>query len=114
MNWNFIPARGAIGGVLVGFKNYLFDIVSWQHFQLCDVTIVRNQIDNLSWRLIVVYGSPYEDEKLEFINELHMVMPTWVGPTLLGGGGGLTWLGIKREKVMVISISAMLLLLMGG
>jgi hypothetical protein len=87
MNWNFIPARGAIGGVLVGFKNYLFDIVSWQHFQLCDVTIVRNQIDNLSWRLIVVYGSPYEDEKLGFIKELHMVMPTWVGPTLLGGGG---------------------------
>jgi hypothetical protein len=87
MNWNFIPARGAIGGVLVGFKNYLFDIVSWQHFQLCDVTIVRNQIDNLSWRLIVVYGSPYEDEKLEFINELHMVMNMGRSHPFRGGGG---------------------------
>jgi hypothetical protein len=56
MNWNFILAKGTTGGVLVGFKNQLFDIVSWQYFEFCVVTIVTNQIDNLNWRLTVVYG----------------------------------------------------------
>jgi hypothetical protein len=56
MNWNFILAKGTAGGVLVGFKNQLFDIVSWQYFEFCVVTIVTNQIDNLNWRLTVVYG----------------------------------------------------------
>jgi hypothetical protein len=34
----------------------------------------------------VVYGSPYEESKGEFINELHLVMDGWQGSTLLGGG----------------------------
>jgi hypothetical protein len=32
----------------------------------------------------VVYGSPYDETKLEFIDELHFVMGVWVGPTLVG------------------------------
>jgi hypothetical protein len=38
------------------------------------VTVVKNMVNNLIWRLIVVYGSPYEEIKLEFIEELDMVM----------------------------------------
>jgi hypothetical protein len=32
----------------------------------------------------VVYGSPYEETKLEFIDELQLVMWNWEGPTLVG------------------------------
>jgi hypothetical protein len=39
----------------------------------------------------VVYGSPYEESKGEFINELHLVMDGWQGSTLLGGGVILIW-----------------------
>jgi hypothetical protein len=31
------------------------------------------------WRLIVVYGSPYEESKMEFIDELDSIMGTWQG-----------------------------------
>jgi hypothetical protein len=48
------------------------------------------------WRLIVVYVSPYEDHKLEFIFELHRVMPYWQGPTLVGGDFNLV--RTQREK----------------
>jgi hypothetical protein len=37
----------------------------------------------------VVYGPAYDELKLEFISELHLVMGGWPGPTLLGGGGGI-------------------------
>jgi hypothetical protein len=32
-----------------------------------------------------VYGSPYEESKVEFIDELHLIMGLLGGSTLLGG-----------------------------
>jgi hypothetical protein len=60
--------------------------------------MVRNVRDNFVWRLIVVYGTPYEDAKVEFINELHEVMTKWQGPTVLGGI--LIWSEARKKKVM--------------
>jgi endonuclease/exonuclease/phosphatase (EEP) superfamily protein YafD len=33
----------------------------------------------------VVYGSPYDEGKTEFIDELHMILSSWRGPILVGG-----------------------------
>jgi exonuclease III len=85
MSWNFVPAKGTARGILVGFKNSSHELINWQLFQFCAVSVVKNMVDNLIWRLIVVYGSPYEETKLEFIEELDMVMAKWNGPTLVGG-----------------------------
>jgi hypothetical protein len=60
MTWKYMPPRGTTGGILVGFKNPTFEIVSWQYFELCVTIIVKTQVDNFTWWLIVVYGSPYE------------------------------------------------------
>jgi hypothetical protein len=38
----------------------------------------------------VVYGSPYDSDKLEFLEDLSSVLGKWQGPTLVGGGGGLS------------------------
>jgi hypothetical protein len=46
----------------------------------------------------VVYGSPYEESKTEFIEELDKVMGDWQGPTLAGGGGDFNLLKSQREK----------------
>jgi hypothetical protein len=35
--------------------------------------------------LIVIYGTPYEEFKEDFVKELHEVMTVWQGPTMLGG-----------------------------
>jgi hypothetical protein len=40
---------------------------------------------SFSWKLVMVYGSPYEEGKQAFIDELHSVMAGWQGPTLIGG-----------------------------
>jgi hypothetical protein len=32
-----------------------------------------------------VYGSPYEEKKPEFIDELHVVLAGWQGPVVVGG-----------------------------
>jgi hypothetical protein len=39
--------------------------------------ILRDDRSNFSWRLCVVYGSPYEEGKADFIDELHVVLSSW-------------------------------------
>jgi hypothetical protein len=53
------------------------------------MSIVRSKVDNFTWRLIVVYGSPYEDTKQEFLDELHNVMGMWQGPNMVVGDSNL-------------------------
>jgi hypothetical protein len=85
MDWKFKHARGTSGGILIGLRYTYFSIVSWKEFKHCVVVIVKNITDDFVWRLVVVYGTPYEEFKVDFINELHEVMGGWQGPTILGG-----------------------------
>jgi hypothetical protein len=92
MDWKFLSAKGTLGSILVGFKSLTFEIVNWQQYEYCVSLIVKNQLDNFMWRLMVVYGSPYEEKKMDFICELHLVVRLarshldWEGG---GGAGGI-------------------------
>jgi hypothetical protein len=83
---NFIPAVGtAGGGILLGCKSSLIEVLSWQKFKFCLSVMVKIVCDKLVWKLIVVYGSPYDESKNEFVDELHMVMGDGNDPVILGG-----------------------------
>jgi hypothetical protein len=84
MSWNYIPANRIAGAILVGFNNHKIEILSWLVYNFCAISIVKNYEDEFIWGLIVVYGSPYEESKTEFIEELDKVMGDWKGPTLIG------------------------------
>jgi hypothetical protein len=73
MDWRFKSARGPSGGILIGLKSACFSIVSWKECKYCVVVIVKNITYNFIWRLVVVYGTPYAEFKIEFINELFWV-----------------------------------------
>jgi len=66
-NWNFLPACGTAGGILVGLRNTKFNILRWDIKQFCISAFVSNVRDNFSWRLVTVYGSSYEKHKHEFL-----------------------------------------------
>jgi len=58
--------------------------------------MIKNSLDKFVWRLVVVYGSPYEEGKLEFLQELENILGNWDGPTVLGGDFNL--INNAREK----------------
>ena len=84
-SWNYLPAEGTAGGILVGFRTSRIEVLSWKLNNFSVSVSIRNSADNFCWRLIVVYGSAYEHNKQEFIDELHTVVDDWDGPTLVGG-----------------------------
>ena len=61
------------------------EIIGWWKLKFCLTVVLRNTYDNFTWKLCVVYGSPYNEGKQEFINELHSLFDNWSGPFLIGG-----------------------------
>ena len=100
--WQFFPAIGTTGGILVGFNNKKFDILAHQLKTYAISVMIKNCVDNFIWRFICVYGSAYEEGKMEFIEELEGMLENWSGPTVLGGDFNLVT-NIK-EKIMVLLI----------
>lgn len=47
--------------------------------------MIQDKKSGFSWKLVVVYGSPYDSGKPDFIRELQDVMQKWQGPILVGG-----------------------------
>jgi len=56
-NSNYLPAVGTACGILVGFRNNTFDVLSWdiKHFSVS--AVVKNTSNKMVWKLITVYGS---------------------------------------------------------
>jgi hypothetical protein len=73
------------GGILVGVSIDMFDVIKWDILSYCVSVHIKAKKDNVLWRVIVVYGSAYEEHKLDSVNELHNVYACWNGPTLVGG-----------------------------
>lgn len=88
--WNFLPAVGTAGGILIGVREDLYNVVVGDKLQFSLAVMITDRKSNFVWKLIVVYGPPYEDGKLAFIDELHTVMNSWSGPTIIGGDFNLS------------------------
>jgi hypothetical protein len=83
--WEFLPAKKTTGGILVGVRedSFLMSNVSILNFSISCMLLDKKT--TMSWRLVIVYGSPYDEGKPEFIDELHLVLSKWQGPTIMGG-----------------------------
>ena len=78
----------------------LFEVLSWNINQYSVTVLFKNKSDSNIWRYISVYGTAYDEYKLDFINELHNVMASWVGPTAIGA----TLISLERRVRKVVAI----------
>jgi hypothetical protein len=83
--WNFLPAVGTAGGILVGINSDIFEVLYCDIKYLSVSTTARIRSSGVDIRLTTVYGSPYEEGKDAFISELHELFLSWDGPAMIGG-----------------------------
>jgi uncharacterized protein YfkK (UPF0435 family) len=57
-------------------------VIDWDLSGYCASAIVKNIYDKVIWRLVVVYGSPYEDTKIEFLRDLDQMLEKWQSLTI--------------------------------
>lgn len=54
-----------------------------------------------SWRLFVVYGSPYDEGKQAFLTELDSVMAHWLGPTIIASDFNLVRFSTDKSNGII-------------
>jgi len=83
--WNWLPAKGHSGGILVGVKNDFTEVEGWnlgEHFLGVDI---RQRNNNFRWRLLVVYGPANHELSRGFLTELDSTIKVFPLPFLVGG-----------------------------
>ncbi|KAJ1291702.1 hypothetical protein BS78_02G335900 [Paspalum vaginatum] len=83
--WFCLPARGFAGGILVGANLDIYNICLGDVLRYSISVFLTDKRIGFNWKLIVVYGSPYEEGKQDFLEELDLVISNRNGPTLIGG-----------------------------
>jgi exonuclease III len=53
--------------------------------EFCQSWILTMKVDGFKWKLVNVYGSTHDDRKMEFLDELQMIVLSSEVPILLGG-----------------------------
>ncbi|XP_073353938.1 uncharacterized protein [Aegilops tauschii subsp. strangulata] len=83
--WHFLPALNTAGGILVGFRNDMFEVIGFTNKKFGVVSTIKTKNDKFVWQLVVVYGSAYPEFKVDFVAELHDIMESASYPVLVCG-----------------------------
>jgi hypothetical protein len=62
-NWILQPAKGSAGGILVGTNSDMYVATLSQSLDSLISVMMLDKKTGFSWKLVVVYGSPYEEGK---------------------------------------------------
>jgi exonuclease III len=83
--WNWLPSTGSAGGILMGVNSDIFSVERWiiRTFLVSCEVVMRK--DNFKCRITNVYGTPYEEKKQDFMDELEEIMSEYRGPSIIGG-----------------------------
>ena len=68
--WNFLPSSGHSGGILIGSKHDVFDLVTFDHGIFWASAVVFHRQLNTLWEVMVVYGLVDHSLSPLFLDEL--------------------------------------------
>ena len=85
--WNWLPANGLSGGLLLGFRDDCFEVGEWKKGIFFLSTTFLQRKCRTKWCFILVYGPADHRRSVEFLGELETVvrncnLPLVVGATL--------------------------------
>jgi hypothetical protein len=98
--WHLLHAVGTTGGVLVGFRDDFCEVLNVTHLRFSLDCVIRLRQEDLVMKVVVVYGAPYDEGKLVFIDELHKVLGGggWQGPSMIGGDFNLSRVAADKSN----------------
>ncbi|XP_004967092.1 uncharacterized protein LOC101762855 [Setaria italica] len=82
--WNWIPAKGHSGRILLGVKNDILEVENWDKGEFFMGATVRKRRNNFRWHLMVVYSSAQHDSSRVFLGELKDRCENYQLPILMG------------------------------
>jgi hypothetical protein len=100
-SWFSLPAKGTAGGILVGCNSNKFSASTCDILNFSVSLMISDVKTGFCWKLVVVYGSPYETGKLDFLAEIDEVMSKWKGPTMVVGDFNLVRFAADKSNLII-------------
>jgi hypothetical protein len=96
--WLYNSSNGKSGGILVGVRIELYDVGSFQQDKyMIQVNLWDKQLKQ-KWNLLIVYGAPHDDNKMELLAELSSFCSRNVEPIIIGGDFNILRYANERNK----------------
>ena len=83
--WNWLPARGHSGGILVGVKLDDKEVEDWFVGDFLIAVTIRERKTNFRWVLMTVYGPAQHDLSANFLTEKSGRLNGQTLPVVIGG-----------------------------
>jgi exonuclease III len=84
-NWNWVPANGQSGGMLLGFRDECFEVGTWRKWSYFISAHIYHRCKRLIWTFILVYGPTDHSKTREFLYELVSEVEACHYPLVVGG-----------------------------
>ena len=82
--WNWLPAKGHLGGIIVGIRDDLKEVEDWFVGEYLIEATIRDRQSNFRWILIVVYGPAQHEQSTDFLSELSARLDNHILPVIVG------------------------------
>lgn len=85
LSWEWIPAEGKSGGILVGINSEKLNILEVIKGRFCIKIKLEDINTKFLWDLLVVYGAAQHDMKAKFLAEFASFLQHQINPLMAGG-----------------------------
>lgn len=96
--WLWNPSKGKSGGILAGVRKEFYDVGSFRQGEFMLQVNLWGKMNHVKWNLLVVYGAPHEENKIQFLSELSNFCSSNVEPILIGGDFNLIRYANERNS----------------
>ncbi|XP_071685197.1 uncharacterized protein [Lolium perenne] len=83
--WNWLPATGQSGGMLLGFRDACFEVGTWRKGRFFISANLFHRSQRVKWTCILVYGPADHSRTREFLEELSAEVGNCRFPLIVGG-----------------------------
>ncbi|XP_071685047.1 uncharacterized protein [Lolium perenne] len=83
--WNWLPADGRSGGMLLGFRDDSFDVGAWKMGTFFISASILQRNNRMKWCFILLYGPADHGRSDEFLGELAREVDASPFPVVLAG-----------------------------
>lgn len=59
-SWSYLPAKGTVGGILVGCNSDKFLVLGCVRLEFSICLVIKDIRSDFVWKLVVVYGTYYD------------------------------------------------------
>lgn len=100
-DYHYLPASNTRGGIILAWCTDTWSVTNAHNTQYTITAHVKNQVTNLGWCIMTVYGPHTEQQKMEFLEELGHIRQRRAAAWLLCGDFNMIYRAADKNNTIL-------------